>query len=249
MEPAVLAAMTHSPDPDRSNPTRSRWERPLETIRSFEAAIDGAYNRKSMVRAETDSAVNLNRRSSYQQAPSARSSVFNGQSGYFDNYTGAYMPGPPRQAPPNHEHFRHYGRDTNVYHLSHKDRSYETVTSAEGSGNSDQIGYQTDPTSSDNSSIERQSPARRGDPANDYGIDFSQPQQYQNLRLGGNQASRRPVPPPQGSIQQGGRPPVPRKEVSSVLTKQSTQQTQDQERPAAPEKRKSWFSRRFSKSN
>lgn len=38
-------------DPDRSNPTRSRWERPLETIRSFEAAIDGAYNRKSMVRA------------------------------------------------------------------------------------------------------------------------------------------------------------------------------------------------------
>ena len=182
-------------------------------------------------------------------APSARSSVFNGQTGYFDNYTGAYYPGPLRQAPPNHEHFRHYGRDTNVYHLSHKDRSYETVTSAEGSGNSDQIGYQTDPISSDNSSIERQSPARRGDPANDYGIDFSQPQQYQNLRLGANQASRRPVPPPQGSTQQGGRPPVPRKEVSSVLTKQSTQQTQDQERPAAPEKRKSWFSRRFSKSN
>ncbi|OQE16125.1 hypothetical protein PENSTE_c025G01778 [Penicillium steckii] len=27
-------------DPDRSNPTRSRMERPLDTIRSFEAAID-----------------------------------------------------------------------------------------------------------------------------------------------------------------------------------------------------------------
>ncbi|KAJ5226559.1 uncharacterized protein N7469_006565 [Penicillium citrinum] len=27
-------------DPDRSNPTRSRLERPLDTIRSFEAAID-----------------------------------------------------------------------------------------------------------------------------------------------------------------------------------------------------------------
>lgn len=39
-------------DPDRSNPTRSRWERPLDTIRSFEAAIDGAYsNRRSIHRS------------------------------------------------------------------------------------------------------------------------------------------------------------------------------------------------------
>jgi hypothetical protein len=38
-------------DPDKSNPTRSRWERPLDTIRSFEAAIDGAYKRKSMIRS------------------------------------------------------------------------------------------------------------------------------------------------------------------------------------------------------
>jgi hypothetical protein len=33
-------------DPDLSNPTRRRTERPLETIRSFEAAIDGEFNRK-----------------------------------------------------------------------------------------------------------------------------------------------------------------------------------------------------------
>jgi hypothetical protein len=38
-------------EPDKSNPTRHRWERPLETIRSFEAAIDGGYSRKSMYRA------------------------------------------------------------------------------------------------------------------------------------------------------------------------------------------------------
>lgn len=37
-------------DPDRSNPTRSRWERPLDTIRSFEAAIDGNYKRQSYMR-------------------------------------------------------------------------------------------------------------------------------------------------------------------------------------------------------
>lgn len=38
-------------DPDRSNPTRNRWERPLDTIRAFEAAIDGNYKRQSIHRA------------------------------------------------------------------------------------------------------------------------------------------------------------------------------------------------------
>ncbi|CRK31071.1 hypothetical protein BN1708_018623, partial [Verticillium longisporum] len=70
-EPAAVQAMTKSSlaplraiqhrdsygnaiaDPDRSNPTRSRWERPLDTIRSFEAAIDGGYSRKSMIRSGT----------------------------------------------------------------------------------------------------------------------------------------------------------------------------------------------------
>jgi len=51
-------------DPDRSNPTRSRWERPLDTIRSFEAAIDGNYSRKSYMRTDSADAM-ANRRSSY----------------------------------------------------------------------------------------------------------------------------------------------------------------------------------------
>lgn len=38
-------------DPDASNPTRPRLERPLDTIRAFEAAIDGTYNRRPMSRA------------------------------------------------------------------------------------------------------------------------------------------------------------------------------------------------------
>jgi hypothetical protein len=33
-----------SADPDWSNPTRPRFERPLDTIRSFEAAIYGTYS-------------------------------------------------------------------------------------------------------------------------------------------------------------------------------------------------------------
>lgn len=40
-------------EPDLSNPTRPRWERPLDTIRSFEKAIDGGYKRRSMSRAST----------------------------------------------------------------------------------------------------------------------------------------------------------------------------------------------------
>lgn len=40
-------------DPDRSNPTRHRLERPLDTIRAFEAAIDGAHDRRAFARTGT----------------------------------------------------------------------------------------------------------------------------------------------------------------------------------------------------
>ena len=42
-------SLTFAVEPDLSNPTRNRWERPLDTIRSFEAAIDGEYKRRSIV--------------------------------------------------------------------------------------------------------------------------------------------------------------------------------------------------------
>lgn len=34
-------------DPDRSNPTRPRLERPLATIMSFHAAVDGVYGERA----------------------------------------------------------------------------------------------------------------------------------------------------------------------------------------------------------
>jgi hypothetical protein len=47
-----LTSLVAAAEPDRSNPTRNRWERPLDTIRSFEAAIDGGYSsRKSYIRS------------------------------------------------------------------------------------------------------------------------------------------------------------------------------------------------------
>lgn len=39
----ILIIVSTLADPDRSNPTRPRFERPLDTIRSFEAAIRGTY--------------------------------------------------------------------------------------------------------------------------------------------------------------------------------------------------------------
>lgn len=115
-----------------------------------------------------------------------------------------------------------------VYPLPNKDRSYETVTSAAGSGHTDPAGYQTDPTSSDNSSIRRASPAKRQEPMNDYGIGFSH--QQSNLAF----QQPHPLPPPPVAGHEPAPPPVPRK--GSVLKRQPTE-----------EKRKSWFSRRFSK--
>ena len=47
------AANALTADPDLSNPTRPRMERPLDTIRSFEAAIDGSYSRRASFRAGT----------------------------------------------------------------------------------------------------------------------------------------------------------------------------------------------------
>jgi hypothetical protein len=138
-------------------------------------------------------------------------------------------------------HYQVYGREQGVYPMPHKDRSYETVTSATPS---DPAGYQTDPTSSDNSSIDRISPAKRAEPVNDYGIGFSQPQAYEVQNFGvGSQVTNRQMPPPPPAPQLGEQadapPPVPRK--ASVLHRQTSQPGN------STDKRKSWFSRRFSK--
>ncbi|KAK2591867.1 hypothetical protein QQS21_010446 [Conoideocrella luteorostrata] len=269
-------------DPDKSNPTRNRWERPLDTIRSFEAAIDGGYQRKSLYRADTDSVANWNRRSSfnplhqpripqesyYGSRPVSFARGDNGQYGvatpgaarnsYYDaqnfgggNYNNGYERGSgsrqvsrdrgPRML--SETNYQAYGREQGVYPIPHKDRSYETVTSAAPSGNSDPAGYHTDPTSSDNSSIDRISPAKRNQPPNDYGIGFSQSHTYEapNFSVSHSATSHPlpPPPPPHTNSQVAASSAVPRK--GSLLRRQPTQQDNN------ADKRKSWFSRRFSK--
>lgn len=297
-------------EPDRSNPTRSRWERPLDTIRSFEAAVDGGYNRKSMMRADTDSVANWNRRSSYygseprpySREPNAHSDLIlldnnnnnhtnsNGPRFPHDSYYGGrpastmrpestmFDPRAPAQiGGPRDSYFDGYDAANNggnagrnrfsrvqsetqmyshpavasktVYPIPNNQRSYETVASASGGSTSlgEPSGYQTDPTSSENSSINRRSPPKRQEPQNDYGISFgnSQPYQPPSLAVPASQPRRMPDGPQ-------GPPPPPKKEgVAGTLLKRPSKAfgVGGEQRPDLGDKRKSWFSRRFSKTS
>lgn len=140
------------------------------------------------------------------------------------------------------------------YPIPNNHRSYETVASGSGSGSSaDPAGYQTDPTS-DNSSMERvqatakpQQPQQSQQPGNDYGIGFSQTGSYKvsvgdagNGPSNGYQAGG-------SNLQQGSAPPPVPQKAPVAMQRQPTVTSQAQQRPSPPEKRKSWFTRRFSK--
>lgn len=127
-----------------------------------------------------------------------------------------------------------------VYTLQNRDRSYETVTSASGSGISgDQGSYRTDP-SSDNNSVDRASPPKPAVPAHDYGIGFNNMTTHQPAAFtvgpttSGSRIRKKPVPGAVGAPATG--PSVPPKGPPVVA-------------PANPPKRKSWLFRRFSKNN
>lgn len=325
-----------SAEPDRSNPTRSRWERPLDTIRSFEAAIDGNYsNRKSFIRPgnpsrtnsprgrvlniglpDSESAWNSRRTSYYGNSklvwrsngqPGRRSLIVppadDRAPGRFshDSYYGNRPPSmiysarhdgsqndlrqpggwardnydPPHGYPGqrkyprsnsdvhNYPGYRH--QNPNEYPIPSNHRSYETVASASGSGSSaEPAGYQTDPTSSENSSVDRMQavPRRQPEPVNDYGIGFSQDSEYQapafsvgvsNSPVTNGAGTGTPAmagyPQTNTAVNYGNSVPPAPPQKDRILRKPTNAQPaqQPQERPAAPEKRKSWFSRRFSK--
>ncbi|KAK3394170.1 hypothetical protein B0H63DRAFT_517316 [Podospora didyma] len=305
-------------DPDRSNPTRSRWERPLDTIRSFEAAIDGGYDkRRSIFRAgkdgpfavplpnyqtngggtiDSDSVAwgnNTNKRSSYYGGNGANSrfsheSYYNSrppsmmygkqpegsqhdlrQMGQRDTYheqqpgsgygtpqnsgRRAYprMSSEPQFAPPVQRN-----QPSNEYTLPSNHRSYETVASASGSGTSGEpAGYLTDPTSSDNSSVDRMQavPKRLPEPMNDYGIGFGpnlavQPPAFTvGIKGAGPNRPQSNAYPTNGTVNYATAPPQLPPKDRGLITRKPPPTEVNQLRPAQPEKRKSWFSRRFSK--
>ncbi|CEJ82198.1 hypothetical protein VHEMI02277 [[Torrubiella] hemipterigena] len=278
-------------EPDRSNPTRSRWERPLDTIRSFEAAIDGGYSRKSVYGSDINGSSAWNRRSSMalstmhprrrpesayggpvsrpmsmranrpQYGPSAPSTARNSVMYEQGAYTTQPMPRHSRRDMHRmyqESSYGQYGHEQgDVYPMPNKDRSYETVASAAASGNSDPAGYQTDPTSSDNSSIRRASPPKRKAPANDYGIGFAPNYQppslnhYSSRDVSPTNTGRShhplppPPPPPPVHLQEPAPPAVPKKGPSLLRRQPSRQQELKTEAPV--ERRKSWLARRFSR--
>jgi len=274
-------------DPDRSNPTRSRWERPLDTIRAFEAAIDGNYSRKPYRRTESADSIAQNRRSSYYAGAAPDDRQRGPQSGYYagrppyrpessvadgrangmtrpDSYynsgdNGAPGAGPSNGYYPNRARYPrtasepHFNNtSSSVYPVPGQQPSYETVTTASGSGSSaDAAGYSTDP-SSENSSLDRIHGLPKP-PGEDYGFNgfggappYSSPGNGLNYGLGG--AER------QGNgYQHQGPSPVPRKESYGPVVPMKLGSVTDgptvyePPQPGGGSKRKSWFGKRFGK--
>jgi len=275
-------------DPDRSNPTRSRWERPLDTIRAFEAAIDGNYSRKSYIQTDsTDTASNYNRRSSCyggtqvtqnerpqfpQNSYYGRSQSYRPESAYMDRHNGMARPdsyyngggdnaaGPSNGYHPNRARYPRTASEPHfnngqggVYPVPGNQPSYETVTTASGSGSSaDPAGYSTDP-SSENSSVDRVAPLPHKE-VEIYGFNgFGNTPQYAPPGIGldqrqgptgaarqGNGYQHQGPPPPPSKEDFAPRPSIKLGETSGNVAPQSAQQPTN-------EKRKSWFGRKFGK--
>ena len=150
----------------------------------------------------------------------------------------------------------HFNSGHGVYPGPGNQHSYETVTTASGSGSSpDTMGYSTDP-SSENSSVDRIAPPQHKEPMENYGLNSFggnpsiQPPGYNinEQHYGSNGTQQQGY----GQPVYGQPPPVPRKEdaASRVPIKLGAGESGGQStRPPAAEKRKSWFGKRFSKSS
>lgn len=177
------------------------------------------------------------------------------ESYYYDNNGGpsnGYYPNRARY--PRTASEPHFNNGQNIYPVPGNHQSYETVTTASGSGSSgDPVGYNTDP-SSENSSVDRINALSNKEPAETYGFNgfgntpqFAPPGAGMNEQYGGNGNQRQNKYSNQG-------PPLPRKDVPRKGGPIRLGETSGNagppptQRPAPAEKRKSWFSKRFSRS-
>ncbi|KAJ4359346.1 hypothetical protein N0V95_002270 [Ascochyta clinopodiicola] len=222
-------------EPDFSNPTRSRWERPLDTIRSFEAAIDGEYRRRaSQMRSDqTDVMSNYggaSRRSSYYGGgPDAHRYSSNSHYGSQqfgrpprDSYDNGYGQGGPVGGPPRVRYGNRMQSDPgwgsqggrmsngqNVYNHTPPNgyqQSRDTVHTNGSNGSHSDGAYGTDP-SSENSSIERSLPVRP--PQGDMGEQYGNNGYAGPTREAYGQQQGGGYPPNQQPQQFGGAPPPP----------------------------------------
>lgn len=247
----------------------------------------------------------LHGRDSYQDQNAYNNGAANG-GGYYGGPNGGPNGNGARQRysriasePMIHGHLgRPDPNGNNIYPIPNNHRSYETVASGAGSSGTsgEPAGYQTDPTSSDNSSIERrQSPSKPhmmgpqgqahqnmmgpyGGGANPPGVNTYgyngngyNGNGYSNNNIGAGpkrnsppiQLSSAPMQQPQqlqqqqpqmggmSEMQNGGSMPPSMSPSKNVITRKATNlssqaSVQTLTAPAA-DKRKSWFSKRFSR--
>lgn len=232
-------------EPDLSNPTRSRWERPLDTIRSFEAAIDGEYRRRaqSMRADQTDVMSGYNsRRSSYyggnghggngyDQNRFSRASYYgHHQGGRDSSYDNGYGNGGPVGGPPQRMRYGNRMQSdpgwnqrqshNNVYPIHGLQQSRDTVNTNGSNGSHSDGVYSTDP-SSDNSSFERGHPVQR--PQQQMQPDMGEQYGFNGFGKGpqldyGNQQADGYFPPPRQNGMQNGAPPPPPKHAAQPQT-------------------------------
>ena len=173
---------------------------------------------------------------------------------YYNDHSNGYHPNRARY--PRTASEPHFNNVQGVYPIPGNQSSYETVGTASGSGSSDPAGYQT--PLSENSSIDRIAPLPPvKEPEDNYGFNgFGGNPQYappgsglQEQQFGSGGQSRQAngfptqVPPQVLRKDTAGRQPIKLGKSNPNAVPQS-----DPQRPAAGEKRKSWFGKRFSKS-
>jgi hypothetical protein len=252
-------------DPDLSNPTRRRTERPLETIRSFEAAIDNS--------APEGYDSNSRRSSSYwgggydQAGAGSRFSQMGGSNvgGYYnhrgnrDSYADNGGRGRYNRQQSDSALNRYNHNAQGVYPTPHYGQSSATVNTGESSGSaSDQWQQSTEP-SSESSSIDRDAqhgypphghPGSRQPIAEEGSYTYGNENgngHYHNgyangppVGLGNYRIEAPPVPPKMSSS-----PPAPRQPIKLDQTSSGGPVGG---RPSLNDnKRKSWLRRTFSK--
>ncbi|RMY74379.1 hypothetical protein D0863_03253 [Hortaea werneckii] len=245
-------------DPDLSNPTRPRLERPLDTIRSFEKAIDNGYKRKSSyMRSESyNQEGQTSRRNSYfgggYDSPGRQSAM---SGGYYGGQRDSYMNGPPRMRYGSRmmSDGNMYGGQGRPYHNNGYQQSQDTMHTGVTNG-SDSTGpwaSGTDP-SSENSSIDRNMAGGNGNgkqPAESYGYNGYSNGYNNGYSNGyGNGYASPPIAEEQGAGGHGGpvqAPPPARQPIS--LGSSAPGGSLPSAARAEPEKKKGWLKKRFSK--
>lgn len=245
-------------DPDRSNPTRPRFERPLDTIRSFESAIRGTYGMSntnsrptSYIRDEPMHPNGYNRRD--RDSYYGQNGQYNGRGSqsrpdsYIDNYMGsgegpAYYQNNGWSARPQVQRMntdQSYGNGSssrNPYPSQHTtQRSYDTTTASVP--NTESWGNHSTNPSSIGGSMDQGQPGQAYGGVDKYGWD---------RRNTGNGSSNAPGGPSgAGTINAGG--PVGGASVAAAPNNGHMRTNTNATNESQPQKKKGWFKKRFSR--